>query len=813
MNRLNFHKYVLLALISIVLIALPLQAADESVTRKLEYIPLYKYVSDPQTALKILKDNLVQLGIGEDRATVTILPLEPNKIAVQSDQAVIDIVKTLMKNIDPPPPPPLQPPAAPQDLITSIRVKYLHPTDLWKKLDEVMNNFMSFKRFDTGADNIAVYARGDGNQNRINFFIPDYALAEKDFLSPKQGYMGYKVYIRATQAEKPYVDTLNDFLGTIDKPVDSLKYEIIPICYVEMKECINQLKAAGYTAIYTADTLDQAVLQSIKNGISPVIYSAPKYSGESTAISTQFSGGTSAQIRGNQFQVLTYPNPTTTVDSNNLIVYGSKNEIESIRNFVALVDVPAKQIQIEAQIIEINIDDLHDLGLRSVKGMDDIVKGSVSPKFPGESSATSQEDTATIFTYDDAGLPAGSFQASIAALILEGKATIRARPKVTTVDGRQAIITIVRQVPVAQETVSPNNDRSTFDISFVPVGITLNIKPRIGRNNSEIQMQVNAVVSNVETINNVVSGLNIQAPELNTREVSTIVRIPNHQSLILGGLISTQSERRTYKVPLFGDLPLIGKLFSRTKMNEDRTEIIIVLTPHVAEEIGGRTDVAENPFETNDELFKPTNSPLWDALENMITPLTYVIKYPDIQGIDPLTREPIGYKKDEKGAGPPLGSANDPVFLTVRKIVDSLKLVDKLNLEDHIVFPSVFPDSDEERRLFAEAFIIDYIIVSNNMTLDDLASSRTILIPSLNVDELKDLDSEVATRHYGENIFQMAENESMFKRIRDSLKEYYSTGKTKKAAEPAAKPTEPAAETKSESTTQPSQTGSGNQQK
>ena len=765
-NRIN--RIILLTIIGFLLITLPISAQEEK-TRKFEYLPLYKYKTEPETALKLLKDNLAQLGILEDRIVVTILPLEPDKLAVQGEASVIEIAKTLMRNIDPPPPAPPQPPAKPQDLIMSFYVKHMHPKELWRKIDEIMHNFLDFQRFDAGADNMVVYARGDGVQNQINLFIPDFVKAEKDFLNPKQGYSGYRVFVHATQNEKPFIDTLMDFVTTIDKAPGEMRYEIIPVYYVEIKEMIKELQAAGYNAVDTGNAVDANILQLIKSGASPVIYSAPKISSESTSISTQFSGGTGGQIRGNQFQVLAYANPTSTADIFNLVVYGTRQEIQAIRDFIALVDIPAKQILIEAQIIEINIDDLHDLGLREIRGYDDLIQGTVFPKFPGEGT-TPQEETANIFTYDDSGASRGSFEASIAALILEGKATIKARPKVTTVDGRQAIISIVRQVPVAQETISPNSDRSTFDISFVPVGITLNIKPRIGRSNSEIQMQVNAVVSNVETINNVVSGLNIQAPELNTREVSTIVRIPNHQSLILGGLISTQTERRTYKVPILGDLPLLGKLFSRTRSSKDRTEIIIVLTPHIANEVGGRTSEEANKYQLNSEFLKPKDSPILDSLDNMVSRSSYIVKFADIEGIDPITKQPMSFT----GEKPLVGSANDPVFLTVRNIVNQLNLVDSLNLMDSIVFPSdyPYPHNDDERRIFAEAFIIDYVIGVNDINLDNLTVGKTLLVPSTAFGRNEELNGE-EIKWQGENIYSISYQDPLFRRIHDSVRIHY----------------------------------------
>lgn len=748
------------------LLALPVSGQDAG--KILEYLPLYKYKDTPQEALVILKQNLAQLGITEKELTVTVLPLQPDKIAAQGTADAINIAKDLMKNIDPPPPPPPPPPAQPKDLIQSFNVKYLAPVDLWIKLDEVMNSFLNFKRFDTGADNNVTYARGDGDKNRISFYVPDFERSQRAFSNRKQGYMGYKIFIKATTAEQEFVNRILEFILIIDQPIGDKRYEIIPVYYMEIPETIKQLRASGYTAINTADNVDAGLLDAIKTGMSPIIYTAPKISTLSTKISTQMSGRGDSRIEGSQFKTIEYTDPTATADANNLIVYGSSEEIEAIRSFVEMLDVPAKQVLIEAQIIEINIDALQDIGLRQMTGKDDMIQSSAQPSFPGESSSTSSDSTATIFTYnDDGAVDIGNFQASIAALVLEGKASIKARPKVTCVDGRQAIITIVRQVPVVQETIV--QDTSRFDITFVPVGITLNIKPRIGRGNSEIQMQVNAVVSNVETINNVVTGLNIQAPEFNTREVATIGRTRNHQPLILGGLISSQTEDRTYKVPLLGDLPIVGKLFRRTKEKLDQNEIIIVITPHIANEDGDRVHEEPNEYAVNDPILIPKDSTAFDEFNNIVTNSTYFIKFADIVGIDPITRELIGSDSEK----PEIGSVNDPVFLTTRRIVNRLHLVKELGITKYIECPENAQVDNQSlcREIESEAFLINYIIRSNDLRLENLLVGRVISFPSAPMTEIKHLGQ--STPWPGIQVDPEANKDPIYQRIRESIWNLY----------------------------------------
>jgi Flp pilus assembly secretin CpaC len=502
-------------------------------------------------------------------------------------------------------------------------------------------------------------------------------------------------------------------------PLAGKSYKAVQLYYVEVDEAIKSLSALGYHAINTSTADVSKIAGDIRTGVSPVIYSAPSVKVEHLQLSTNFGTGSSKDIRANQFQTIQFRDPVAATDIHKLIIYGSQEEITAVEEYVKLIDVPARQIMIEAQVIEVNVDALKDLGLKSVQGLDDLIETDITSAFPGEGMATG---TSSSFIYDDTGQPAGSFSAAIQALIEDGKATIKARPKVVTVDGRQAIISIGRQVPVGQET-QISGDRSIFEVTFVPVGITLNIKPRIGGGGREVQMEVDAVVSNVETINNVIA--DVRAPELNTREVHDIVRIPNHQSLILGGLISTETERRTFRIPILGDLPLIGELFRRSKTAEMRTEIIIVITPHIAEEVSPRLyEDEENPYVVDDIAFTPIGSDIFDQVKNILLPSNYIIKQTDIEGMDLSTLQPLVPREQIIKH-----STDDPVLLTLRSIVNKLNLVEELRmLEDSIIVPDWM--DDELLRYHAEAFLVMYLEETNGLAIEDMIPGRQIVIPS-----------------------------------------------------------------------------------
>ena len=716
-NAARLWRTLAVCLCILVLTGLQGRTQDDT-ARDMEFVPVYNL--GQEEAILQLYSNLELIGIDRDDLVITTLASVPDKIVIQGPRELIDIAKEILRTIDPPPQPP---PPPPPEVIDQITIWNLSPTEFAARLDEIMNNFIGMVKLDPSADNFIVYARNADGAGQITFYTPNMDTVTQAFIQQPLGYQGYQIFIRATSNEQALINSVKEIIATIDQPVTARSYKVLNIFYLEVNEAINSLGAAGFNAVYTSSGTDDNALTALRSGQGPIIYAAPQVTGTGAELSSRFSeGGASSGIRGNGFTVLSFTDPVAATDINKVIVFGTPSEIASVETYLALIDVPARQVLIEAQVIELNVDDLNDFGLRSISGVDDILSGSVNPVFPGESSASGPGGN--FFTYDDAGQPQGSFSAALAALILDGRATVRARPKVVAIDGRQAIITIGRQVPVVQETLNPD-DRSVFNISFVPVGITLNIKPRIGRGGDEVQMQVNAVVSNVETLNNVVSELSLVAPELNTREVSTMARIPNHQSLILGGLISTELETREYRIPLLGDLPLIGSLFRRTREIRDRTEIIIVITPHVAEEVADREYESNNtnPYNIADPYMIPLGSDILDNLDNVLFPGEYLIKQVDIRGINLVTGLPnipvdqiVPY------------SSNDPVMLTLLTIIRKLSLVDNLRMMSGIVIPEDM--NEETARYHAEAFLIAYLRYLNNLEIDGIQAGRRLLVPA-----------------------------------------------------------------------------------
>ena len=249
------------------------------------------------------------------------------------------------------------------------------------------------------------------------------------------------------------------------------------------------------------------------------------------------------------------------------------------------IDTPARQLVIEAMVLEVTRNALKDLGLQwnLQRGLDTLALGSLT--------AAAGADTLT-FTRNT-GLTeqlAKAFFVKVQALVQSGKAEVLARPSVLTLDNRQATIRIGTDIPIAEsrDSYSGSDSRVTYSFFYLPTGIQLNVRPRIDNDGSEVSLQVDAAVSS--TVANLGAQIRspgdiilASAPAVSTRRVQTYARIPNGTPLIIGGLISRTRDDVKSSTPGVNKIPLLGKLFGATRDSSSRDEVIIVLTPYVLE--------------------------------------------------------------------------------------------------------------------------------------------------------------------------------------------------------------------------------------
>jgi general secretion pathway protein D len=177
------------------------------------------------------------------------------------------------------------------------------------------------------------------------------------------------------------------------------------------------------------------------------------------------------------------------------------------------------------------------------------------------------------------------FSATLRLIASAGKTEILSRPSILARNNQQATITLGQSVPLISATRFDNLGNQINSVTYQNVGIILQVTPFI-TSEGYVEMIVSPQTSELADssqwipISSGPSGT-VSAPVINTRSADTVVVVPDGQPCIIGGLMENQKISTQSKIPILGDIPLIGNAFKRQTKSYSKTELIIFLTPHV----------------------------------------------------------------------------------------------------------------------------------------------------------------------------------------------------------------------------------------
>ena len=196
------------------------------------------------------------------------------------------------------------------------------------------------------------------------------------------------------------------------------------------------------------------------------------------------------------------------------------------------------------------------------------------------------------------GYQHGSTTAVLDALKQQGDLRVISKPRLRTLNNQPAVVRVGQDLPVflTQVTQSPGSPpviTQTETIQTITVGTVLSITPQISENGL-ITMDITPAVSRLVRVDTSASG-NTNAPVIDIRQASSIVRVRDGATIVMGGLVQENASSTHRKVPVLGDIPLLGKAFSGVYKTTDRTELVFFLTPRIihdaATEISVKRDV------------------------------------------------------------------------------------------------------------------------------------------------------------------------------------------------------------------------------
>lgn len=340
----------------------------------------------------------------------------------------------------------------------------------------------------------------------------------------------------------------------IISPKDKTKPEVAPPPTPENETLIWRVRHIKGSQLVT---LINSMFPDLKaavgpSGVSPKLEDPISSAGETTGSGSTGSGGSSSSSSssssGDDDKALT------------VVLYGQPTQVARAKALLEKIDVPSPQIAIEVSITEINSSASKELGVN----------------WSWTDIALKEGDSSGI-KFGKFSKEAMTFTGTLTALYSNGSAHLLAQPNMYVIDGGYADILIGDRILFPKLVGYTQFGTPMYDKDEERVGIYLQVAPRVTDDD-------HVILSLYPQVSLVTSYLKTQAgdyPQISTREARTTVSVKSGHTLAIGGLIRDNEVRNADKIPLLGDLPILGQFFKHSKTTKDRTEIVIFLTPKI----------------------------------------------------------------------------------------------------------------------------------------------------------------------------------------------------------------------------------------
>jgi len=297
--------------------------------------------------------------------------------------------------------------------------------------------------------------------------------------------------------------------------------------------------------------------------------------------------------------------------TNTLLVQDTAERLQNIRRLVTTLDVPIKQVLIETRIVVVNDDFSRDLGIRlgftafnenssdgvtvisgTGTGTSTMIRSALDNLADPANGTISPIDVPLLNNRYNVNVPiadaAGRFALAIleseflidlelTALEAEGRGEIVSTPRVITANQKEAIIEQGVEIPYQQSASS-----GATTVQFKKAVLSLTVTPQITPDNNII-MDLKVHKDNVGDIVST-GGLGGTVPSIDTRYIQTQVLVANGQTVVLGGIYETERRETIKKVPFLGDIPILGALFRSKQRVDNKSELLVFVTPRILEE-------------------------------------------------------------------------------------------------------------------------------------------------------------------------------------------------------------------------------------
>ncbi len=276
--------------------------------------------------------------------------------------------------------------------------------------------------------------------------------------------------------------------------------------------------------------------------------------------------------------------------TNTLFIQDTPSHLEEARKLIKQIDVPVRQVMIEARVVEASDTFSRNLGVRmNYNAVDDFpvgnLRGQIGANIPPPASPLGLAGVVANVNTPNVNLPsagtAGAFSLlllnqslskmlslELTALETDSKGKIISSPRVVTADKTEAMIETGTEVPYQQATSS-----GATNVAFKRATLSLTVKPQITPDDN--------VIMDIKVNKDSVGQLYAGVPSINTNKVTTQVLVENGGTVVIGGVYTQVESYGVDKVPLLGDIPVLGYLFRRSAKIDNKNELLIFITPRI----------------------------------------------------------------------------------------------------------------------------------------------------------------------------------------------------------------------------------------
>jgi general secretion pathway protein D len=426
---------------------------------------------------------------------------------------------------------------------------------------------------------------------------------------------------------KHYLEQIKQWVSRLDQAPDNA---IEPSLYVypvqngdasRMAKTLGSLFGTGKststgTSGTTAPGLTDSAISGTSGGTGSTTDSSLSTQGSSTS-NTGLGGGTSGSTGSSN----SAQNTSTAVsigknirvvadeDNNSLLIYAPRREYRRIESALRQLDIAPVQVLIEASIVEVTLTDKFQFGLQwyFTNGF-----GGDLSNFSAQGGFANSNPLAAVipsfnYTISDAS---GSIHAVLNALSSETSLKVVSSPSMLVLDNQKAEMQVGAQVPIlTSATVAQPGILPTQSFDYKDTGVLLTVIPRINAGNM-VSMDVLQKVTDIGPIDTATKQRSFLQ-----RSMKSKISVHSGQTAILGGLIRDGKDSTRNGIPGLVDIPVLGYLFGTTEKSKDRTELIVLLTPRVMENMTQTQQITE---EIKNKLFQTTS--LRQPLATQFTP-------------------------------------------------------------------------------------------------------------------------------------------------------------------------------------------------